>query len=90
VGGELRLILDLNSTSFSPQERFKKSATKTVPKVMLLMADHNPVDLIRLDEGIEMSLPAINELWKQVDLFCNPSLLSFIIFAFDINPAFGS
>jgi hypothetical protein len=84
-------ILDLNSTSFCfSQEKFKKKDMRMVQKAMALMTEHNPSCLILLNEWIEMSLLAINILWKHVDLFCHPSLMNFIIFTFDINPAFGS
>ena len=89
MGGRLTWIWDLNSTSFCfPQEKLKKKDVRIVQKVMALMTEDNPQCLILLNEWIEISLFLPNILWKQVDLFCHPSFMNFIIFAFDINPAF--
>ncbi len=91
MGRALGRILDLNSTSFlSPQERFKRRDMKIMLRIMHLITEHNPQYLIFWYEWIEVPLLSTNILGKQINFFCHPSLMNFIIFTFNIDPGFGS
>jgi hypothetical protein len=90
TGSPLVRMWDWDTTSFSlSQEKFKKKDIRMVQEAIALMTEPNPPSLIFLNERIEVSLLSIDIFRKQVDLFCDPSLMGLIICTFDIDPGFS-